>query len=134
MEIHDIFPQPVYQSKLERELTKSELNAMDKFRPRGPLPKTLRYSTRQSKEHYVLETKELKNLKEDLNKMVVDYFEKVVCTSNSIFPHITQSWLNYTESQQFQLRIAIEALNDDMIPFQLTETNQLKIGFCKPSF
>ena len=101
MEIHDIFPQPVYQSKLERELTKSELNAMDKFRPRGPLPKTLRYSTRQSKEHYVLETKELKNLKEDLNKMVVDYFEKVVCTSNSIFPHITQSWLNYTESQQF---------------------------------
>ena len=56
MEIHDIFPQPVYQSKLERELTKSELNAMDKFRPRGPLPKTLRYSTRQSKEHYVLET------------------------------------------------------------------------------
>jgi hypothetical protein len=34
-----------------------------------------------------------------------------------------------TEQQQFQLRIAIEALNDDMIPFQLTETNQLKIGF-----
>jgi len=100
MEIHHIFPQPVYMSKLERELTKDELNAMDKFRPTGRLTKTRQHLTRQSKEHYVLDAKELKNLKEDLNKIVVDYFEKVVCTSNSIFPHITQSWFNYTESKQ----------------------------------
>ncbi len=100
MEIHHVFPQPVYMSKLERELTKDELNAMDKFRPTGRLTKTRQHLTRQSKEHYVLDTKELKNLKEDLNKIVVDYFEKVVCTSSSIFPHITQSWFNYTQSEQ----------------------------------
>lgn len=34
-----------------------------------------------------------------------------------------------TPESQFLLHIAIDALNDDNIPFQLNETNQLKIGF-----
>ena len=31
----------------------------------------------------------------------MDYFDKVVCTDNSIVPYITQSWLNYTKTDQF---------------------------------
>ena len=31
-----------------------------------------------------------------------DYFDKIICTSNSISPCITQSWINYTETNQFQ--------------------------------
>ena len=48
-----------------------------------------------------MENKALKNLKEDLYKMIVDYFDKIVCTHNPIIPYITQSWLNYTETNQF---------------------------------
>jgi len=31
----------------------------------------------------------------------MDYFDKVICTDNPITPYITQSWLNYTKSDQF---------------------------------
>ena len=34
-----------------------------------------------------------------------------------------------TPESQFLLHIAIDALNDDNIPFELKETNTLKIGF-----
>ena len=50
---------------------------------------------------YVLENKALKNLKKDLHTKVMDYFDKVICTDNLITPYITQSWINYTKSDQF---------------------------------
>ena len=43
--------------------------------------------------------------------------------------YILTTEFNETEQQQRQLHIAIEALNDDMIPFELQITNQLKNGF-----
>ena len=51
-----------------------------------------------------LENKELRNLKKGLYKIVLDYFDKVICTSNAVTPYITQSWLNYAESNQFLQR------------------------------
>jgi uncharacterized protein (TIGR02466 family) len=88
MVIHQLFPEPVYFTALERQLTKRELKEIN---------------TQKTKtfKNYVLENKALKNLKEDLYKMVLDYFNKVVCTDNSITPYITQSWLNYTKANQF---------------------------------
>jgi len=97
MTIQSIFPQPVYFSKLERALTKEELQTINKYKK-----KTYKNTGNLiSLEHFVLEDKALKNLKEDLQKIVVDYFNKVVCAKNSIIPYITQSWLNYTETNQF---------------------------------
>ena len=58
-------------------------------------------SNTTSNDNYVLENKTLKNLKKDLNKKVINYFNEVVCTDNSIIPYITQSWINYTETNQF---------------------------------
>ena len=43
--------------------------------------------------------------------------------------YIQTTEFNETEQQQRQFHIAIEALNDDMIPFELQISNQLKIGF-----
>ena len=43
----------------------------------------------------------MKNLKEDLHKKLLDYFDKVICNSAPIIPYITQSWLNYTEPNEF---------------------------------
>ena len=97
MIIQSVFPEPVYFSKLARALTKEELQTINKYKK-----KTYKNTGNlTSLEHFVLEDKALKNLKEDLQKIVVDYFNKVVCTKNSIIPYITQSWLNYTEINQF---------------------------------
>jgi len=100
MTIHQLFPEPLYFSKLDRTLAKEELKTINKYKKETH--KTQGNIT--SNDNYVLENKTLKNLKKDLNKRVIDYFDKVVCTTNPITPHITQSWINYTESDQFHHR------------------------------
>ena len=97
MPIYQLFPEPVYYSKLERSLTKEELKTVNKYKKKT-YPNM---SNTTSNDNYVLENKTLKNLKKDLNKKVINYFNEVVCTSNSIIPYITQSWINYTETNQF---------------------------------
>ena len=75
-EIHQIFPQPVYLSKLERELTNNELKIIHKFR-KDTLPlrstssprKIVNHSLQTSRDHYVLENKGLRNLKKGLYKI-----------------------------------------------------------------
>ena len=93
MPIHQLFPEPVYFSNLERKLTKEELKIITKHKKKTY--KNVGNTT--SNNNYVLENKALKNLKKDLNKTVIDYFDKIVCPSNPIIPYITHSWLNYTE-------------------------------------
>ena len=102
MPIHQLFPEPVYFSKLERSLTKKELRTVDEYKKKI----RINVGNYQTKDKYVLEHKILKSLKKDMTKMVIDYFDKIVCTSNSITPYITQSWFNYTESNQFLQRHA----------------------------
>ena len=97
MRIYQLFPEPVYFSKLERTLTSLELKVIDKYKKNTY--KNVGNTT--TNDHYVLEHITFKKLNEDLNKIVLDYFDKVVGTSNSITPYITQSWLNYTETNQF---------------------------------
>ena len=100
MPIHPIFPQPVYFSKLERALTTEELKMIDAYKAKTYKNK----GNTTSNNNYILENKTLKNLKKDLHTKVMDYFNEVVCTSNSIIPSITQSWINYTETNQFHPR------------------------------
>ena len=97
MRIDQLFPQPVYFSKLDRSLTEKELRTINEYKKKA----YKNVGNTNSSDTYVLENKTLKNLKKDLNKMVIDYFNKIVCTDNSIVPYITQSWLNYTKNKQF---------------------------------
>jgi len=102
MIIQPVFPEPVYFSKLARALTKEELKTINKYKKKT-------YSNEgntTSNDNYVLENKAFKNLKKDLNKKVVHYFNEVVCTYSPIIPYITQSWINYTETNQFHHRHA----------------------------
>ena len=100
MIVHPLFPEPVYVSTLERALTKEELKIVDEYKK-----KTYQNdSNTTSNDNYILENKSLKNPKKDLHTKVLDYFNEVVCTSNSIIPSITQSWINYTETNQFHHR------------------------------
>jgi uncharacterized protein (TIGR02466 family) len=95
--INGIFPTPIYISKLDRELTTLELKFVDKskkdfYKNEGNIT---------SNNNYILNHKEFKNLKAYLDLIVKDYFEKVISPTDAIKPYITQSWLNYTETNQY---------------------------------
>jgi len=92
-----IFPTPIYISKLDRQLTPLELKFVDKskkdfYKNDGNIT---------SNNNYILNEKPFSNLKKQLDLRVKDYFDKIISTTNKITPYITQSWLNYTETNQY---------------------------------
>lgn len=98
--INGIFPTPIYMSKLDRELTPLELKFVDKnkkdfYKNDGNIT---------SNNNYILNEKPFANIKKELNKRVQDYFNKIISPANKITPYITQSWLNYTETNQYHHR------------------------------
>jgi uncharacterized protein (TIGR02466 family) len=95
--ISGIFPTPIYISKLNRELTNKELSFIDKTK--SDCNKNEGNIT--SNDNYILNNKAFKDLKTDLDLIVKDYFEKVISPTDAITPYITQSWLNYTETNQY---------------------------------
>ena len=95
--INGIFPTPIYISKLNRELTNKELSFIDKTK----LDVYKNEGNTTSNDNYILNNKLFKDLKTDLDLRVQDYFEKVISPANNITPYITQSWLNYTETNQY---------------------------------
>ena len=52
-------------------------------------------------DNYILNRKEFKNIKEHLQKHCENYIKTIVCPKNKIEIRITQSWLNYTEPNEF---------------------------------
>ena len=97
MTIHQLFPEPIYFSKLDRALTKKELKTINEYKK-----KTYKNEgNTTSNDSHVLENKAFNNLKKDLHTKVMDYFDKVICTDNLMTPYITQSWINCTKSDQF---------------------------------
>ena len=95
--INGIFPTPIYISKLDRELTPLELKFVDKnkkdfYKNDGNIT---------SNNNYILNEKPFANIKKELDLRVQDYFDKVISPANKIKPYITQSWLNYTETNQY---------------------------------
>ena len=95
--INGIFPVPVYISNLNRKLTNKELSFIDKTK----LDVYKNEGNTTSKDNYILNHKTFKDLKIQLDLRVQDYFDKIICPSNKITPYITQSWLNYTKTNQY---------------------------------
>jgi uncharacterized protein (TIGR02466 family) len=95
--INGIFPTPIYFSKLDRELTNKELSFVDKSK----LDFYKNDGNITSNNNYILDEKPFANIKKELDLRVQDYFNKVISPANKITPYITQSWLNYTETNQY---------------------------------
>lgn len=95
--INGIFPTPIYISKLDRELTNNELSFIDNTK----LDVYKNAGNTTSNNNYILNHKSFKQLKEDLDLRIKDYFEKIISPKDEITPYITQSWLNYTETNQY---------------------------------
>jgi len=95
--VEGIFPVPIYRNILSRDFSKQELNFVNKtkknaIKNRGNVT---------SSDTYILNKQVFKNLKKELDLMVQDYFNKILCSPSSTVPYITQSWLNYTEVNQY---------------------------------
>jgi uncharacterized protein (TIGR02466 family) len=95
--VNGIFPTPIYMSKLDRELSKKELTFVEKSK----LDHYKNDGNITSNDNYILNQKVFSSLKEDLYLRVQDYFNKVLSTTDAVTPYITQSWLNYTETNQY---------------------------------
>ena len=95
--IHPLFATPLYITQLNRKFSNTEY----KFIEKSKIKPRKNEGNITSNENYILNTKSFSNLKKELDKMVKDYFHNVMSISNNIDPYITQSWLNYTEANQY---------------------------------
>ena len=95
--INNIFPTPIYTTKINRKFTKQELQFV-KEQKKHCMSNEGNINT---KDNYVLNRKEFKNIKKFLDKHCKDYLDTVICPKDNVELYITQSWLNYTEANQY---------------------------------
>ena len=95
--IHNLFPTPIYTTKINRGFTKQELNFVKEQKKHC----SNNQGNINTKDNYILNRKEFKNIKKFLDKCCKDYLDTIICPKNNIELYITQSWLNYTEADQY---------------------------------
>ena len=95
--IHSIFPIPIYTTKIDRGFTKQELQFVKEQKKHC----SDNQGNTNTKDNYILNRKEFKNIKKFLDKHCKEYLDTVICPKNNIELYITQSWLNYTEANQY---------------------------------
>tara|TARA_R100001224_G_scaffold34817_1_gene19564 strand:- start:23 stop:646 length:624 start_codon:yes stop_codon:yes gene_type:complete len=95
--IQSIFPTPIYTTKIDRGFTKQELQLVNQQKKHC----TNNEGNINTKDNYILNRKEFKNIKKFLDKHCKNYLDKIICPKNNIEIYITQSWLNYTEANQY---------------------------------
>ena len=95
--INNLFSTPIYTTKIDRGFTKQELQFVDNQKNKC----TNNQGNINTKDNYILNRKEFKNIKKFLDKHCKNYLNTIVCPKNNINLYITQSWLNYTEANQY---------------------------------
>ena len=95
--IENLFPIPIYMSNIDRTFTKQELQFVDNQKNKC----NKNTGNINTKDNYILNRKEFKNIKKFLDQCCKDYLEKIISPKNNIELYITQSWLNYTEENQY---------------------------------
>ena len=98
--IQNLFPIPIYMSNIDRPFTKQELQFVDNQKNHC----TKNQGNINTKDNYILNKKEFKNIKKFIDKSCQDYLKKIISPKNNIELYITQSWLNYTEKNQYHHR------------------------------
>ena len=95
--IQNLFPTPIYMSNINRPFTKQELQFVKEQKKNSIKNK----GNINTKDNYILNRKEFKNIKKFLDQCCKDYLKRIISPKNNIELHITQSWLNYTEENQY---------------------------------
>jgi uncharacterized protein (TIGR02466 family) len=94
--ITEIFPTPIYMSEINRNLTEDEINFVSK----NKLNSYFNEGNKTSTDTYILNKKDFNEIKKELDIKIKEYFERILSVPDTITPYITQSWLNYTETNQ----------------------------------
>ena len=95
--IHNLFPTPIYTTKINRGFTKQELNFVKEQEKHS----SKNQGNINTKDNYILNRKEFKNIKKFLNDCCKDYIKTIICPKNNVELYITQSWLNYTKENEY---------------------------------
>ena len=95
--INNLFPTPIYTTKIDRGFTKQELQFVKEQKKHC----SKNDGNISSNDNYILNRKKFKNIKKFLDKCCKEYLDTVICPKNNIELYITQSWLNYTEADQY---------------------------------
>ena len=95
--INNLFPTPIYMTNIDRPFTKQELQFVDNQKNKC----NKNSGNINTKDNYILNRKEFKNIKKFLDKHCKDYLDTIICPKDNIELYITQSWLNYTEKDQY---------------------------------
>ena len=94
--IQPLFSTPVYLTELNRKFTKKENSLVSKIKN-----ECIRNTgNTRSKDAHILNHKNFRTLKKELNLIINDYFNRIISPADKITPYITQSWLNYTTNNQ----------------------------------
>jgi uncharacterized protein (TIGR02466 family) len=97
MYIDDFFPTPVSETMLHRTLNEHELICFSKERKNSKR----NYGNFISINQFVLERTELQDLKQIIVDKLNDYFNKVFEPETRVELYITNSWVNWSESEEF---------------------------------
>tara|TARA_B110000285_G_C14954486_1_gene528477 strand:+ start:201 stop:818 length:618 start_codon:yes stop_codon:yes gene_type:complete len=95
--IDNLFPTPIYKSNINRKFTKQELQFVNEQKKHC----SKNVGNINTQDNYILNKKEFKNIKKFLDTACQDYLEKIISPKNNVKLYITQSWLNYTEENQY---------------------------------
>jgi len=97
VEIHNLFPTPIFITKIDRDFTKEELDFVKK---NEELVKE-NVGNVSTKDTYILQNAEFKSINDFLTECCKEYLKTIICPSNDVELYITQSWLNYTTENEF---------------------------------
>jgi uncharacterized protein (TIGR02466 family) len=97
-QIYQLFPTTIYKNQINKNLTKSELDFI--ISQKSKIHKNI--GNKSSNDSYILENKELVNLKKQILNFVDDHTKNVLAVdTKKVTPYITQSWLNFTNVNEF---------------------------------
>lgn len=95
--IHNLFPCPILEHCFDRDFTSQEMN----FALLCKKDSHFNQGNATSYNNIVLDSKELKNVKAFAMQGVNLYMKEIISPKDNIEPYITQSWFNYTETNQY---------------------------------
>jgi len=96
--IANLFPTPIYMTDMDRPFTKQELKFVEVQKNHT----TKNEGNVSSIDNYILNRKELKNIKKIIDTACEDYLQRIICPKEkNLKLYVTQSWLNFTEANQY---------------------------------
>lgn len=128
MIVHNLFPIPVGQFKLPRELTESEISFVKNQKTHKNM------GNKTSDDSRLFENRELKEIADFCQQSVDEYLKRIYAPRNDVSLYFTQSWGNYTEPGQFHHKHAHPNSFVSGVFYISTDPEHDKIFFYKERF